>query len=114
MGKWNVKELGLSSDNFGKDLSDAGFGMSSKWRFANQQQEEEFVPPVHKPQQEFLRAEEKNVDDRVEFSTPAMSAGVLNSMGIEQVKAVAAQLGISKLSRSSKDELIKAILQKQG
>jgi hypothetical protein len=113
---WKIESLGISSNSFGSDFSDSNYGAGVKWRFAGQPMRVE--SPVEKAMKENEQEMFSNVGnpdgERIDFSTPSISEGMLTVMNIEQLKAVAAQLGISKVSRASKEELIKAILQKQG
>lgn len=115
MSGWKIESLGLTGEMFDGDRDGAKFGQGIKWRLNDpaarpatpvektiEQVKEEHFNTVDKP------------DDRIEFSSPAITEGMLSSMDIEQLKAVAAQLGVSRVSKTSKEDLIKAILHKQG
>lgn len=115
MSGWKIESLGLTSDMFDGDRDGSKFGQGVKWRLAEPNKQP--ATPVEKTIEQVKEDHFKTVgieEDRVEFSTPSITEGMLSSMDLEQLKAVAAQLGVSRVSKTSKEDLIKAILHKQG
>jgi hypothetical protein len=105
MGGWKIESLGIDSKTFGSDLSDAQYGRGVKWRIAD---EEMKIKRVAAP------VLQEDVVGQIDFSVPSISEGTLQTMEIGTLQQVAGQIGVPRVSKASKEELIKAILQKQG
>ena len=114
---WAIEKLGINSKQFsGGQTSDPEAFKGKKWRFAGDTQPKKDQAKVEAEKIEKARLKEveaKKESEKIEFAGPAYSEKQLKQLGAEELKAIAGSYGIAKL-KVSKDELIKAILGKQG
>lgn len=112
MGFFKIEKLGIDSRNLRESRDgDPSYGLGVKWRFGGDSTMRT-SSPVEEIQEKAKEASAQG--EQFEISGEMLNKDILSRMNIEELRTLAGHLGIGKISRASKEELIGAILQRKS